>query len=203
LWIDHRRPRHQHLTTDTQNDTLLKWQVDSWEIVFAPNPGTTDGANYIKFAGDSAGFWDDISPDSEGGTDWSAPSFETNAYIIDGNTWAAEFSVDIADIESMFTGYDSYGHIGIQVKDPALNFAFPDRGAFSSRNAHWDLSALDPTPQYQTGQYSRFIKQPVGWVTLYRPTLRLNTITVRSLGGGVSMPFSHVGCASAHRLLVK
>ena len=70
------------LTTDSENDNLQKWMVDSWEIVFAANPGTVDGADYIKFAGDSAGFWDDISPDAEGGTDWDAPSFQTNAYIV-------------------------------------------------------------------------------------------------------------------------
>jgi len=137
-------PDTSTLKIDTKNDTLLKWQTDSWEIVFAPHAGVEDGQNYIKFAGDSAGYWDDISPDAAGGTDWSAPSFKTNAYIIDANTWAAEFSVDIADIQSMFTGYDSYGHIGIQVKEPDLNFAWPDRAAFGSRNAHWDFSAINP-----------------------------------------------------------
>lgn len=137
-------PDTSTLKTDTKNDTLLKWQTDSWEIVFAPHAGVEDGANYIKFAGDSIGFWDDISPDAAGGTDWSAPSFQTHAYILDANTWAAEFSVDIADIQSMFTGYDSYGHIGIQVKEPDLNFAWPDRAAFGSRNAHWDFSVLNP-----------------------------------------------------------
>ncbi len=140
-------PDTSSLVTDSENDTLLKWQTDSWEIVFAPNPGTVDGQEYVKFAGDSAGYWDDISPDTAGGTDWNAPSFQYNAYIIDANTWAAEFSVDIADIEHMFTGYDSYGHIGMQVKDPGLNFAFPSRSSFSSRDAHWDLSALEqPVP---------------------------------------------------------
>ena len=132
------------LVTDTEYDNLKKSLTDSWEIVFAPNPGTVDGKEYVKFAGDSAGYWDDISPDVEGGTDWNAPSFQYHAYIIDGNTWGGEFSVDIADIEHMFTGFDSYGHIGMQVKDPELNFAFPSRSSFGNRDAHWDLSALNP-----------------------------------------------------------
>lgn len=137
-------PDTSTLKSDTVNDDLQKWNFDSWEIVFAPHAGTEDGQNYIKFAGDSAGYWDDISPDAAGGTAWSAPSFKTSAYIIDANTWAAEFSVAIADIQAGFTGYDSYGHIGIQVKSPDLNFAWPDRAAFGSRNGHWDFSVLNP-----------------------------------------------------------
>ncbi|MEW6235982.1 MAG: hypothetical protein AB1656_11385 [Candidatus Omnitrophota bacterium] len=147
-------PDASTLTTDSVNDTLLKWQFDSWEIVFAPNPQQIDGANYIKFAGDSAGFWDDISPDADGGTAWSAPSFQTNAYIIDAHTWAAEFSVDIADIQASIFNYASYGHIGIQTKNPDHNFAYPDRASFGSRNARWDLSALNPdTPVMEWAVY--------------------------------------------------
>lgn len=132
------------LKSDTANDTLQKWNFDSWEIVFAPNPEKIDGQNYIKFAGDSAGYYDDISPDAAGGTDWNAPSFKSHAYIIDKTSWAAEFSVAIADTKTMFTEYDSYGHIGIQEKTPAINYAWPDRAAFGSRNGHWDFSALNP-----------------------------------------------------------
>ena len=131
------------LKSDTANDTLQKWNADSWEIVFAPNPEKIDGQNYIKFAGDSAGYYD-ISPDAAGGTDWNAPSFKSHAYIIDKTSWAAEFSVAIADIKTMFTEYDSYGHIGIQEKSPDINYAWPDRASFGSRNGHWDFSELNP-----------------------------------------------------------
>ena len=137
-------PDTSTLRTDTANDTLLKWQVDSWEIVFAPHAGQEDGQNYVKFAGDSAGNWDDIFPDVDGGTDWNAPSFQSNAYIVDANTWAAEFSVAITDIADMIVDYSSYGHVGMQVKEPDHNFAYPDRAGFGSRNARWDFSVLDP-----------------------------------------------------------
>lgn len=147
-------PDTSTLTTDTGFDTLTKWNVDSWEIVFAPNPDTIDGSDYIKFAGDSAGQWDDISPDTEGGAVWDAPSFQSNAYIMDANTWAAEFSVAVADIEWAITDYQSYGHIGIQVKNPGLNFAWPNRASFGKRNGLWDLSALNP--EVPIGEWSLY-----------------------------------------------
>jgi len=44
----------------------------------------------------------------------------------------------------MIIEYKSYGHIGIQTKNPGHNFAFPDRASFGSRNACWNLAVLDP-----------------------------------------------------------
>lgn len=147
-------PNTSLMTADTGDDTFTKWNVEDIEVAFSNLPGAAGVADSYKFAMDAFGHIDDMYPD--GTTAWNSGALvNSNSYIIDANTWACEFAVDLSILASgvggsgpsLAMGTDTwYGHIGYQspgVRVPL--YAAANGDGFSSLSIEYDLSALFPT----------------------------------------------------------
>lgn len=112
-------PNTAGLSADTGDDTFTKFNVEDIEVAFSALQGTPGAGDAAKIVMDAFSNIDDMIPDGNTSTNTGALT-NNNSYVINGTTWALEWSVPIADLTTgpltnpLPPAGPWYGHIGYQ-----------------------------------------------------------------------------------------